>query len=71
MVAVTPGLRGDVLGQDSQSVEDADGSDLSDNDYDSDINGDKILNNTRKKRKMIGLGESGKGGRSYRQMSQL
>jgi hypothetical protein len=35
MVAVMPGLRGDVLGQDSQSVEDADGSDLSDNNYDS------------------------------------
>jgi hypothetical protein len=61
MVAVTPGLRGNVLGQDSQSVEDEDGSNLSDDDYDSDINGDKILiDNTCKKRKMIGLGDSGK-----------
>jgi hypothetical protein len=61
MVPVTPGLRGDVLGQDSQSVEDAYGLDSSENDYDSDINGDKILiDNTCKKRKMIGLGDSAK-----------
>ena len=61
MVAVTPGHRSKDYGQNSQSSEDDHGSNISDNDYDSDINGDKILiDSTRKKRKMIGLGDSGK-----------